>query len=105
VEALESSIALAKPGVEAKLLFENCEKVLGRKMMHALGHGIGLIVHDFPQRISATAEWKLSEGMCLAVEPVIYEKNFGGIRTEDNILITKSGFKRLTKNPEELIEL
>lgn len=83
--------SLLMPGTFAKDL---AEAVKPLKMPHALGHGIGLEVHDFPTGISKKAKWKLEEGMVLAIEPGIYTKKFG-IRIENDYLITKSGFKQL----------
>ena len=83
--------SVLKPGTSAKQLAKISSKL---KMPHALGHGIGIEVHDFPTGISDKVKWILEEGMVIAIEPAIYAKKFG-IRIENDYLITKNGFKRL----------
>jgi len=98
---------IAKPGVKASALFNASDSALkesGHKMKHALGHGIGLLDHDFPQGISPKAKWKLEEGNCIAIEPAVYGA-FGGLRLEDNYIIEKKGLKALSKAPKRLVEL
>lgn len=82
-----------KEGIPAKKLFTIAEKYIG-KIPHAIGHGLGLEVHDAPEGIGNKTNWKLKEGMVLAIEPAIYKKNFG-IRLEKDYLITKNGFEEL----------
>ncbi len=108
-EAQEKAISLAKPGVKAKDLFKAAnaviQKKLKKKMLHSLGHGLGLETHDFPGRMSAKSSFTLREGMILTIEPGYYSKSFGGIRIEDDVLITKNGCKKLSNAPKKLIEL
>jgi Xaa-Pro aminopeptidase len=80
-----------KPGIKAKELMKYCE---GLAMPHALGHGLGLEEHDQPAGIGKYSNWKLKEGMILAIEPGTYLREFG-IRVERDYLITKKGFKEL----------
>lgn len=97
----------AKPRVKAAVLFNATDSVLkkaGFKMVHALGHGIGLQDHDFPAGISKKSNWKLKERMCIAIEPAVYGK-FGGVRIEDNYLIERNSCKNLSIAPRELIEI
>jgi Xaa-Pro aminopeptidase len=77
------------------------------KMPHSLGHGIGLTVHDSPMlRKKPTHEsllktWeptRIKEGMIITIEPGIYEKDVGGFRLENDVLITKSGPEILTNS-------
>jgi Xaa-Pro aminopeptidase len=79
-----------KAGKKAKELWELCKDM---NLPHSLGHGLGLEEHDFPLGIGRESEWKLKEGMVLAIEPGTYNKF--GIRVERDYLITKSGFKEL----------
>jgi Xaa-Pro aminopeptidase len=79
-----------KAGIKANELWKLCEDM---SLPHALGHGLGLEEHDFPLGIGEKSEWRLKEGMVLAIEPGLYKKF--GIRVERDYLITKSGFKEL----------
>jgi Xaa-Pro aminopeptidase len=71
---------------------------------HGLGHGIGLLVHDSPG-ISTKSQEVLKPGMVITIEPGIYLPGWGGVRIEDDILITRNGCKVLTKIDRELLEL
>lgn len=58
---------------------------------HALGHGVGFAYHDKGLALAAGNPKRLEPGMVVTVEPGIYSEAFGGIRIEDNVLITKDG--------------
>jgi Xaa-Pro aminopeptidase len=62
-------------------------------------------VHDFPERISATNNFVFKKGMVFSIEPAYYKKNWGGIRIEDNIVVTATGTKRLSRASKDLIEI
>jgi Xaa-Pro aminopeptidase len=61
---------------------------------HALGHGVGLDVHEEP-RLSANSRKKLREGMIVTVEPGIYLPEWGGIRLENMVVVRDSGCELL----------
>lgn len=71
---------------------------------HGLGHGIGLIVHDGPIMNARSAE-TLRANMVVTIEPGIYIPNWGGVRIEDDVVVTATGGQILSKLPKELIEL
>jgi len=71
---------------------------------HGLGHGIGLVIHDNPA-INPRNHQLLEPGMVITIEPGIYIPNWGGIRIEDDVLVTKKGGEVLTKAEKNLIEL
>jgi Xaa-Pro aminopeptidase len=71
---------------------------------HGLGHGVGNVIHEWPS-ISPKSEDILPVGSVVTIEPGIYLKGFGGVRIEDMILITKSGYKSLTSVPKNLEEV
>ena len=63
--------------------------------IHSLGHGIGLDLHEYPSVSHTTV--KLQSGMVITIEPGLYFKEFGGIRIEDDILVTPNGYQVLSK--------
>ena len=67
---------------------------------HRLGHGLGISVHEYPS-MSHNNDDRLKEGMVYTVEPGIYIPRIGGVRIEDEVLITSTGIETLTKFPKE----
>ncbi|MFC3885162.1 M24 family metallopeptidase [Bacillus songklensis] len=68
---------------------------------HRIGHGLGISVHEFPS-MSKANDGVLKEGMVYTIEPGIYVPEVGGVRIEDDVVITKDGYETLTKYPKEL---
>ena len=71
---------------------------------HGLGHGLGLEVHEAP-RMSAESADTLAPGNVVTVEPGIYIPGRGGIRIEDDVLVTEHGIENLTSLRKDLIEV
>lgn len=69
---------------------------------HGTGHGIGMEIHESP-RLSLTGDIVLEPGMVVTVEPGIYIAGFGGVRIEDDVVITSSGVDILTQAPKDFI--
>lgn len=67
-----------------------------------LGHGVGLFLHEFPI-IKPNCDYHLEVGNVITIEPGIYIPNFGGVRLEDDILVTENGYKLLTHAPKQMI--
>lgn len=76
----------------------------GERFGHSLGHGLGLAVHEGP-RLGKQSEDILRAGATVTVEPGIYIPGFGGVRIEDDILITSQGNERFTQSTKELVIL
>ena len=68
-----------------------------KKMPHTLGHGIGLEIHETP-RVSTKTDSSIhfEPGMIVTLEPGLYDENTGGVRLENDVLITDSGNEVIT---------
>ena len=98
-----------KPGMggkEADALTRDyiTEKGFGEYFGHSTGHGIGLEIHEGPN-LSLKSQYVLQPGMVVTVEPGIYIAGLGGVRIEDDTLITENGNELLTHSTKELIIL
>lgn len=107
LEAQLKVIEAAKPGVSgveldhvARGYFE--EKGHGEAFGHSTGHGIGLEIHEGPN-VSRLAEKKFVPGNVITDEPGLYYPEIGGVRIEDDLLVTETGVEILTQSPKELI--
>lgn len=72
-------------------------------MPHNLGHGLGRLVHDQALVLSPRSNVTLAPGMVTTVEPGVYVEGFGGVRIEDDVLVTAHGAERLTSFTRELL--
>ena len=109
LEAQLRAMEQIKPGmtgIEADAIARDyiIEKGYGDYFGHSLGHGIGLEVHEGPG-LSKRSKTKLQPGMVVTVEPGIYLPNIGGVRIEDDTLITAKGNETLTHSTKDLIIL
>lgn len=95
-----------KDGASIKFIsrmVENDFKLNGYELVHALGHGVGLEVHELPYVTGKNDTGVLRENMIVTNEPGIYLSNLFGVRIEDTVLITKSGCITLTKSDKNYI--
>ena len=80
------------------------KKGYGKQFGHGLGHGIGLDVHEEPA-LTKRSDKELVSGMVVTVEPGVYIPDWGGVRIEDDVLITDGGCEILTTSTKELLEV
>jgi Xaa-Pro aminopeptidase len=96
----QCALQLCRPGVKIKELDLAARQVMREEnvedlFIHSLGHGIGLEVHEYP-RIKFDSEDReavLESGMVFTIEPGLYVPGIGGVRYEDTIVITPTGYK------------
>jgi Xaa-Pro aminopeptidase len=77
---------------------------LAKQFVHSTGHGLGLEIHE-PPRLGKKDPTRLEAGMVITIEPGAYIRDFGGIRIEDTVLVTKNGCEVLTTTSKELMLL
>ncbi len=110
LEAQERAIAGIRPGermcdVDAVARDFIAGEGFGEAFNHGLGHGLGLDVHESPS-LSWRSDEKLKAGMLVTVEPGIYLPGVGGVRIEDDVLVTRGGrrvLSRLSKSLEDMV--
>ncbi len=109
-EAKNASVDAVHAGAIGSEVYDVCCDVLekngyqttrnGQKvtsgMTHGLGHGVGLQIHERP-RINELSGSPLKERAVVTIEPGVYNPKVGGLRLEDIIEVTKSGYNNLTK--------
>ena len=107
VDALKIVEQMAKPGVKCGLIFsavdEHLKAVRGKGMTHHLGHGIGLQPHEYPH-LNPMWDDTLLEGEVFTAEPGVYGPELkGGIRLENDYVVTKDGVRNLLNSPLGLV--
>lgn len=109
LKAQKAGVARVKSGRAASDVDRSCRAIIeragyGKYFGHGTGHGIGLYIHEGP-RLAETSTDVLKRGMVVTVEPGIYLPGWGGVRIEDDVLVTSVGGRTLNKSPKKLIEV
>jgi len=113
-EAVRDAQAAALSAVRAGVLTSSVDAAarqvletrgLGDAFLHATGHGLGLDVHEAPRvaRDDSDSASRLQAGMVCTIEPGAYLEGLGGVRLEDDVLVTKEGCEVLTDAPRDLL--
>jgi len=100
---------MSAAGVSSQALDRVARRVIegagyGDQFSHALGHGLGIEVHEWPG-VSKRADHTLRDQMVITIEPGIYLENRFGIRLEDTVVISPAGSKRLNRLSTETVLL
>ncbi len=101
-KAYEKGMSMLKEGTPVKDIAKAVDAIFAKGnffMPHALGHGVGLDVHEEPfLRSRNDNDWVLQKGMVVAMEPGIYDPLLGGCRLENDFIITEKGAEVITKS-------
>lgn len=107
LDAQLTAISKLKPGMTchdadatARDVIEKAR--LGKRFTHSLGHGIGRDIHELPRIARKQNKAELEVGMVVTVEPGVYVPGLGGIRIEDDVLITRKGCEVLSSMEKSL---
>jgi len=103
------AVKKVRAGVEGKVVDKAARDIIDRAgykkyFGHGIGHGIGIYVHSKPNMGSKSTEI-LKKGMVVTIEPGIYLPGWGGVRIEDDVLVTTTGCIVLNKTTKKLLEV
>jgi Xaa-Pro aminopeptidase len=103
LEAVRAGVRGAEVDAAARQVLEAAG--LGDAFVHGTGHGLGLEVHEAPRiaRASSGATDVLEAGMVCTIEPGAYVEGVGGVRLEDDVVVTMGGSELLTEAPRDLL--
>jgi Xaa-Pro aminopeptidase len=114
-EARDSAVRAVAPGRSRFDIDQAARDVLERHGLagaftHGTGHGLGIEVHEDPRIVRRrpdvdARDEAVGPGMVFTIEPGVYIPGWGGVRIEDDVLVTESGVDVLTDAPTELIEI
>ncbi|NLL35978.1 MAG: aminopeptidase P family protein [Fretibacterium sp.] len=109
VRAHQAAAEALRPGLSGKEADAIARKVIadagyGENFIHGLGHGLGLEIHEAP-RLSLISKDVLQVGDVVTVEPGIYIEGWGGLRIEDDYLITEDGARCLSLSDDQHLRI
>jgi Xaa-Pro aminopeptidase len=109
LEAQAAAKSVIRTGVPAGDVDQAARQVLKRRgfaqyFTHSTGHGLGLEIHEMP-RLGKGEKTELEAGMVVTVEPGVYIQGLGGVRIEDDVLVTAKGAEDLTTASRDFLEL
>lgn len=107
LRANEAARNVAGPGVKMAAVDKAARDVItaagyGEYFIHRTGHGLGMGGHEVIPQIATGVEIPLEPGMAFTIEPGIYVPGLGGVRIEDNVVVTDGGIDLLTSFPRQL---
>jgi len=107
--AQQAAINKVTEGVSGEYLYQQSANILLNSDYkdyagEGLGHGVGLQLHEQPF-LGPDCKTAIEQGCVITIEPGIYIPSWGGIRIEDDVVLTEHGLEILTQSPKELIEL
>src|SRR5258707_1190591 len=100
-DAQSAAISTIRPGATGRAVDAAARSLIaargyGDAFVHGTGHGVGFRYHELPPLLTSNSDSILAQGMITSAEPGIYLSGWGGIRLEDNVLVTDSGAERLS---------
>ena len=101
IDAVRPGVTLGEVDAAAREVIANAG--YGDRFGHGLGHGFGLEIHEHP-RLAPRQTEPLQAGMVITIEPGIYLPGVGGVRIEDDVLVTADGSQTLTAFPKQFAE-
>jgi Xaa-Pro aminopeptidase len=107
--AQQAAIDAIAEGVTGDFLAQQSHKILDASPYaefkgEGLGHGVGLELHEYPL-MGKGCNLKISRGCVITIEPGIYIPEWGGIRIEDDVVLTEAGLQIINTAPKEFLEL
>jgi Xaa-Pro dipeptidase len=101
LEAEQAALEAVRPGARGGDVHLAADRVIEAspwkgRFIHSVGHSLGLAVHDGPALHPRNPDFVLREGMVVTIEPGIYVPGVGGVRIEDDVVVTRDGYEMLT---------
>ena len=109
LQAQQTALAAVKPGITGQELDAIARNIIetagyGPYFGHGLGHGVGIEIHELPH-INHLGTVPLRPGMVITIEPGIYLPDRGGVRIEDLVVVTETGYEVLSHSSKALREI